>query len=66
MYGTATEAAALVDDLKGARLAGVNDRDVLIAPPFPPWPRFAIRIQKTRFLLAAQEPPLGRPWGLHR
>jgi triosephosphate isomerase len=53
MYGTAPEAAALVDDLL-ATIGDVRDRDVLIAPPFTALASIAERIAGSRLLLAAQ------------
>jgi len=53
MHGTADEARTLAASLK-SRLADVDDRDVLIAPPFTALAAVAESIEGTRLLLAAQ------------
>jgi triosephosphate isomerase len=53
MHGTVAEARALADSLR-SRLADVENRDVLIAPPFPALPAVAESVAGSRFLLAAQ------------
>ena len=53
MHGTLPEAVALVDELI-ALVADVEDREVLVAPPFPALVAVAERIKATRFLLAGQ------------
>ena len=53
MHGTVAEARALAASLKN-RLADVEDRDVLIAPPFPALAAVAESLEGTRLLLAAQ------------
>lgn len=53
MHGTASEAAALADELK-TRLASVTGPDILVAPPFPALPVVAARLKGTRIMLAGQ------------
>jgi len=53
MYGTRSEAVALVEGLKAA-VAGLGNRDVLVAPPFTALPPVASALQGSGILLAGQ------------
>jgi len=53
MHKTPGEAVEFVTDLKN-RIAGVEDRDVLVAPPFPALTGVAEALQGTRIFLAGQ------------
>jgi triosephosphate isomerase len=53
MYGTHTEAVALVAGLKAA-VAGLADREVLVAPPFTALAPVAAALQGSKILLAGQ------------
>jgi triosephosphate isomerase len=53
MYGTRSEAVALIDELKEAT-AGLSDRDVLVAPPFTALPPVAAALRGSSILLAGQ------------
>ena len=54
MHGTRSEAAALADGIK-SRVAGITDREVLVAPPYTALETVARVLGGSKVLLAAQD-----------